>query len=135
MIHKEIRPNGNLRFTLIDDETAREYLRELRETYIDVDVIVELTEPYWANGGPYPLWPVPGLTDAPGFAEELDIHDDGSKEIRGRLWWYPQYAVADMVEDLLEKGYVEFQLAPEAEVPGDPGSVRRDGEVAALPPA
>ncbi|MFY2597413.1 hypothetical protein ACOTHJ_15385 [Achromobacter xylosoxidans] len=53
---------------------------------------------------------VGALTDAPMFSDDVDIEDDGKEKVRGRVWWFPDYAVKSFAHDLMDKGSVTFQL-------------------------
>lgn len=50
------------------------------------------------------------LTDAPIFAEDMTIEDNGACTFHGKVWWLANYALVNEIEELVEKGEVEFQL-------------------------
>lgn len=123
-----ILENGNLKLSLSPDE--REEVAERLEQVGEDLVLVELTEPYWTNGGFQAFdagngKPFVGLTSAPCIAESMSHDDDGEPSIEGRLWWFPDYAVRSAVQELVEKGEVEWPIAPGYE-PEQP-SARKPG--------
>lgn len=88
---------------------------ESREGGTDHVLLAETLEQfgYSTNGKLYPIMPVDvgGLTDAPMFTDDLEYLDDGSPNVRGKVWWYPQYESTSFMAQLLEKGQVTFTLA------------------------
>lgn len=123
-----ILENGNLKLSLSSDE--KEEVAERLEQVGEDLVLVELTEPYWANGGFQAFdagngKPFVGLTSAPCIAESMSHDEEGEPSVEGRLWWFPDYAVRSAVQELVEKGSVEWPLAPGYE-PEQP-STRKPG--------
>lgn len=110
-----IAENGDLRITASNE--ARRWMREERERGLTDDCILwDGFEGYWNNGSFSPFDagyanPFVGLTDAPCIAEDMTTHDNGDREIYGRLWWFPNYMVRSFVDDLLTKGSTVFKLA------------------------
>lgn len=99
----------------------REMLEDVAATCSDYwGRLHSVFEPYSANGS-YAVFdagsanPFVGLTDAPCVAEEMDVLDDGTHVIVGRLWWYPGYELADPWTDLEETGRTVFTAAPKME--------------------
>lgn len=82
----------------------------------EVNVLRDLLEPYWTNNGFEPFDagaanPYVGITDAPCIAEHaLVVDDDGKRSIQpgDRIWWFPNYAVRNPLDVLLDRGSVEF---------------------------
>ena len=123
-----ILENGNLKLSLSPDE--REEVAERLEQVGEDLVLVELTEPYWTNGSFQAFdagngKPFVGLTSAPCIAESMSHDEEGEPSVEGRLWWFPDYAVRGAVQELVEKGSVEWPLAPGYE-PEQP-STRKPG--------
>ena len=108
-------PSGDLQLTA-DNET-RAWIKEQQAREVDsLSILSAGTEHYWTNGRYEPFDagqanPFVGLTDAPCVAECLDVHDDGEREIVGRLWYFPAYMLRDPTEDLKRRGNVIFALA------------------------
>ncbi|ABM96998.1 hypothetical protein [Methylibium petroleiphilum] len=108
-------PNGNLQ--VCADNAARAWIKEEQQLGRGSDDILHGgTEHYWTNGSFEPFDagqanPFVGLTSAPCIAEHMTVRDDGEREIDGRLWWYPNYAITDPMEVLKRTGSVEFQAA------------------------
>lgn len=114
MFSCHILPSGNLQIVAYED--GRGWLAEKLKHSWGEDLIHEILEPYWTNGGFEPFNagdanPFVGLTCAPCIAESLDVLDDGTRELTGRLWWYPDYAIRDFAEELLRDGETLFKLA------------------------
>lgn len=109
----KILPNGNL--ALLAGNETRRYIKE-HEDKDAYALLWDLTEHYWTNGRYEPFNaedanPFVGLSSAPCIAEEMDIHDDGSKEIVGRYWYFPNYMIENPLETLKNTGRVVFTLA------------------------
>ncbi len=102
---------------LAADQEMRTYVRQLvdkREP--DDSILWQIMEVYWANGGYEPFDagqanPFVGLTSAVCIAEAMDTHDDGSKEIVGRFWYFGNYMLESPSETLADTGRVVFELA------------------------
>lgn len=113
----EVMERGNL--LVLADNQARAWIKEEQDRgQSSDDILWDGFEGYWNNGSYYPFDagqanPFVGLTSAPCIAEEMDIDDDGSRRIAGRLWWFPNYCVIDPVEELKRKGRVIFTFAPD----------------------
>ena len=125
----QILPNGNLQLKAdsSDIEGLIDYKGERDETMLMADLL----EPYSTNGS-FAFFdagdanPFVGLTSAPCIAESLSGPDnDGKMEVEGRLWWFPDYAVRSIVDELIEKGEVVFQAAPGYEATPDTASELR----------
>lgn len=109
-----ILENGNLELTL-EDSSEFEWLNENINSSHD-DLIYSMFERYSCNGS-YTYFdadnanPFVGLTEAPCIAEKLDYDDDGRKKIIGKFWYYPDYMIKSFIDELLEDGFVIFELA------------------------
>lgn len=111
MINARILPDGNLLLTA--GNATRAWLKEMRETQDEVATLIHATEPYWTNGRFEPFDaglanPFVGLTDAPCIAEEMAYNDDGTREVIGRLWWFPDYCIRSPTEELIQRGRTVF---------------------------
>lgn len=99
--------NGNLVLT-IDPETAQE-LRDDESVY-DIGGALEYThttgntEYMYVDDMGYAGF---GLTSAPGFATSGQSEDEIFDET-SRIWWFPNYAIEDPYETLLDTGKVVF---------------------------
>lgn len=113
-----ILENGNLRFTL--EEADVEDVTDILEARGDQDhvLLADLFEHtgWTGNGELYSVLPqdVPGaLTDSPIISDDVEFKDDGSVEVRGNVWWFPNYQIRNFCRDLLEDRQVIFTAAPE----------------------
>lgn len=113
-----ILPNGDLKLTA--DNLTRACIADMQNSGRDYwSIMAELFEPYFMNGSYQPFDagdanPFVGLTSAPCIAESMDVHDDGTREIVGRLWWFPDYQGRDDLEELKTHGHVVYTLVEEA---------------------
>ena len=66
------------------------------------------------NGDLYDVLPewIGALTSAPIVTDDMTIEDNGTVVVLGQVWWFPDYAVIDPVETLVNKGKVIFTAAP-----------------------
>lgn len=113
MITCKILPNGNLLATA-DNEGRHHIARYLKRNYWEAMALA--FEPYSVNGSFTPFDagdgnPFVGLTSAPCVAESMDCDDKGKRSIAGRLWWFPDYAIRDPLDELARRGRTEFALA------------------------
>jgi hypothetical protein len=111
----KILANGNLEISLNrgDKRDIRELVESNPHDGIFMAELLEHTG--WSpNGQLYQVNAndVGGLTDAPILTDERDFADDGTVTVRGRVWWYPNYAVKHFGKELLETGRTVFQVAP-----------------------
>lgn len=109
----EILASGALRVTA-DEETRAEIAAGLERSYWGA--MADAFEHYSCNGSFTPFDagdanPSVGLTSAPCVAESLSVLDDGTREIDGRLWWFPDYAIRDPLDELVEIGETTFASA------------------------
>lgn len=100
-------PEGLL-MALTEDADREELAAQLEERG-QMQVLADLLEPYCTNGGYQPFDPshgnpFVGITGAPCIAESMDTDDEGTLEIVGRLWCYPDYMIQCPVEKLIERG-------------------------------
>ncbi len=51
---------------------------------------------------------VGALTEAPIISDGISIHDDGTIEVHGQIWWFPDYAVRHVGQDLLQHEHAIF---------------------------
>ncbi len=114
MFSVEVLPNGNLK--LMASNAARSWIKEEQKSDRSSDTILRGgMEHLWTNGSYEPFDagqanPFVGLTCAPCIAEQLDVLDNGDREVVGRLW-YLGYQIVDPMEELKRTGQVVFSLA------------------------
>lgn len=109
-------PNGNL---VLQSEPADEPLlsdllsRHGHNETEFLDGLLEATG-WTANGRLYLVNPqdVGALTDAPILSDELRYGEHGDLDSVGSIWWYPDYAVSNLAEQLVRKGQVLLHRAP-----------------------
>lgn len=111
-----VRPNGTLRMSY--HQKDREEIVDMANNHDEITVLVTGSEQYWTNGSFRPFDggdanPMVGLTSAPCVAEHMEYDDEGKATIVGRLWYFASYEVESCVERMLERGFVDFSLAPE----------------------
>ena len=80
------------------------------------DTFHDMMEGYPCNGSYTPFDssigdPFVGLTEAPCIAESLTYNDDGTIDIEGNFWYYPDYMIRCPLEELATTGQVKFYLA------------------------
>lgn len=110
-----ILKNGNLQIS-VDEETRQEI--EEQAEYRDEDTIMmDLMESHAVNGS-YAYFsashgnPAVGLTDAPCIAESLVLNEEGDTyEVNGGLWFFDEYALCLLTDELAEKGHAIFTKA------------------------
>lgn len=109
-----IEPNGNLTF-IADSSLAS--LTDMLATHNDNDLtfLADMleSEGYSTNGSYTTINPedVAALTDAPMFSDEVNVADDGTVEVIGSVWWFPNYMVENFAKTLVETGRVTFTKA------------------------
>lgn len=106
--------NGNITFTVGD---SREDLEDIKDRVggDDVQFLREMMDMTgWLGNAVFtPIRPehVGALTDAPMFTDVADYEDDGSLNVVGDIWWFPNYQVENFAQILLDNGEVTFTLA------------------------
>ncbi|MBU9199861.1 hypothetical protein KTD31_00410 [Burkholderia multivorans] len=108
--------NGNVTFVLEgDDAEMVERFEAQAQRNVDHEVLASLLDHFGFLGNAVymPIMPedVGGLTDAPMFTDELEVLDDGTKNVTGKVWWYPNYQVKLFSEVLRTDGRVTFALS------------------------
>lgn len=53
---------------------------------------------------------VAALTDSPILAE-CSLNDDGTRDVYGRVWFFPDYMIRDPAAEMATRGRVVFTLA------------------------
>jgi len=105
---------------LLNSTGRREFavIEEVRERLGIDAALVELLEDHFCNG-----WElvrpeeIGGLTSALLLSDEVDRDDVGEIRAVGRVYWNPDYAVCDEIEELREKQAVLFRgVGPDGEV-------------------
>jgi hypothetical protein len=111
----EFEKNGNL---LISAEPSdKDFLEDLKVRHQgnDVAALADILEDTgWAPNGRLMLVApeeIAALTDAPILTDDKVVNDDGSAEVPGRVWWFPDYMVVNFLDQLLEKGNTVFHAA------------------------
>ena len=108
--------NGNLHIKL--DYGFKGYIREQRkEGRSDDDIFIELIESYLCNG--YHLvrpQDVGALTDSILLADNCIDSETTAEDLRDtQVWYNPQYALKSEVQELLDNGYIIFELSDTVE--------------------
>ena len=85
-------------------------IEELRDDHGTNAALYNLLEDHLCNGWEMvPPEDIGALTSAPILSDEI-VRDDQGKIIEaGRLFWYPDYAVRDEIEELRERLVLVFQ--------------------------
>lgn len=114
----EITPNGNLKISVETDD-EREDIAKIRErNHSDSGIWCDILamDNMEGNGRFCIVRPedIGALTEAPIITDDWLYHDDGWLEVRGHVWWYPNYMVSDPSATLLAEGSAIFTLAPES---------------------
>lgn len=112
MLTLSINPNGTLE--LKANAELRDELRDCGDYIERLLKIVDALEAYSCNGSFafIPAENVGALTDSPIIAESVEYDDDGTPQAVGRLWWFPDYAVIDETQALMDYGITTFSGAP-----------------------
>jgi hypothetical protein len=114
----EILSGGDLKITLNKDGKKEFKLlyKESKESMNDYDMLREIVDDFFGNGW---TWLAPeqvgALTDAPILSNDAFYNDDGIMEVKGDVWWYPNYAVIDLAKELIDSGELIFTKAEEWE--------------------
>ena len=109
-----ITPTGALVFTLTRQEQGDLADQRNDEGYIDIlDIFADSDIP--GNSDLVILQPedVGALTSSPLFGKGVTYAEDGTVESVESLWWYPNYAVDDPGDRLIDTGNVTFTLHKE----------------------
>ncbi len=114
-MHTQIEPNGNLTFIMpagtVDD------IENLmaRHGGNDEAFLVDLLDTFGFSGNAQFTSILPedvgALTCAPMLSDDVDYLEDGSRAVRGDVWWYPDYQLRHFGEVLLRDGRVTFTKA------------------------
>ena len=101
----EVLDNGDLQLTPTQDG-----IEFINDEMIDTDrdywsIMADLFEETACNGsythfGAGEANPYVGITDAPCIAEDMDVLDDGKREIVGKLWYFDNYCLEMETETL-----------------------------------
>ena len=76
-------------------------------------ILQDLLEDHLANGWEFvPPEDIGALTSAPILSDSAQRDDNDKLTAIGDCWWFPNYQVESELETLLEKGHVDFDLAP-----------------------
>lgn len=81
---------------------------------VDASVLSGILDLYGFLGNAvlHPISPesVGALTESPMLSDDVEIEDDGTTVVRGRVWWFPDYAVKSFAHLLMDAGRVTFAL-------------------------
>jgi hypothetical protein len=104
-------PDGNLHIHL--NRNGRRHFAEIREEQAAVGTsaaLCALLEDHLANGWEMvPPEDLGALTAAPILSDEITRDDQGRLTEAGRVYWYPDYAVRDEIEELRRHLTILFQ--------------------------
>jgi hypothetical protein len=76
-------------------------------------ILADLLEDHLCNGWEIvPPEDIAALTSAPILSDSTQRNDQGKLTKIGDCYWFPQYEVESEIETMLEKGFVDFDLAP-----------------------
>ncbi|MGA2798016.1 MAG: hypothetical protein ABSE63_10575 [Thermoguttaceae bacterium] len=85
-------------------------IQEVRDTLGTNAALHDLLEDHFSNGWEWvPPEDLGALTAAPIISDEIERDDRGNIIEAGRVYWYPDYAVRDEIEELREKLVLIFQ--------------------------
>lgn len=101
-----VLPNKNLEVALETEDDPEEVLGWRNEWWRIFD---EKIGNGW--GIVSPEW-IGAMTDAPIVTDGHTVHDDGTNEVFGEVWWFPNYCVEDPIETLAKNKRVVFKHAP-----------------------
>lgn len=104
---------GNLIIT-VDDEEKAQLVEAGDDIHLDT-FMHDFLEPITCNSDVDWVRPeeIGALTSAP-ILGIVSRNDDGEIEETHNIWWYPNYAVTSVCEDLLEYGQAVFFKAEES---------------------
>ena len=102
-----ILENGDLEITLEPDDDREEVAAWRGNDWPELfDSGLHLFGNGWDAVAPE--W-IGALTDAPIVTDGMTIKDDDTREVYGKVWWFPNYQVEDPIETLVETGRVVFR--------------------------
>jgi hypothetical protein len=106
--------DGNLKIAITPEgkKFLSDALKSKSGTYDEIwlDLLTDQREP---DGGNYEMIRpeiLHALTDAPIIGWNIFLDDDGEIDhlVDSKIWWFPEYQVADEFGELLKKGFVLF---------------------------
>jgi hypothetical protein len=90
--------------------------REINFKRPHADIFGDLLEYHLCNGWEMvPPEDIGALTSAPILSDDVERDDQGKLVRCGHVWWFPEYAVTSELEELMEKGCVEFTQGQDEE--------------------
>lgn len=106
--------NGNVTFMLEgDDALMLDEFEGQAQRNLDHEVLYSMLDyfGYLGNAKFLPIMPehVGALTDAPMFTDELEVSDAGEHNVKGSVWYYPDYQVKLFSQVLQTEGKVTFR--------------------------
>ena len=76
-------------------------------------ILADLLEDHLANGWEIvPPEDIAALTSAPILSDSAQRDDQGKLTGIGDCWWFQNYQIESELETMLDKGFVDFDLAP-----------------------
>lgn len=104
MLEIKLNEYGNLELSIPGEPDRQEVAGELEdENHGELRLWHELIEPFIGNGQYYHVEPVDigALTDDPYIlTDDLEYEDNGTVNVKGEVWHYPDYALKSVVEEL-----------------------------------
>lgn len=110
----EILPNGNLLISRdVSDIDALRAINERADSHEWFFAELLYYAGWEPNGYLYVVQAeeIAALTSAPILTDCVEHHDDGSRSVTGRIWWFPDYQIMDPARVLIERGRIEMIAA------------------------
>ncbi|WP_060192272.1 hypothetical protein [Burkholderia ubonensis] len=109
-----VEENGNVSFILEgDDAEMLDRFEGQAQRNLDHEVLFNMLDHFGflGNAKYLPILPehIGALTDAPMFTDELEVSDAGEHEVKGAVWYYPDYQVKLFSQVLQTEGKVTFR--------------------------
>lgn len=106
--------NGNVTFMLEDDDGEMlDRFQDQAQRNVDHEVLYSMLDHFGflGNAKYLPIMPedIGALTDAPMFTDDLEVSDAGAHEVKGSVWYYPDYQLKFFSEVLQTEGKVTFR--------------------------
>lgn len=106
--------NGNVTFMLEgDDAELLERFQDQAQRNLDHEVLYSMLDHFGflGNAKYLPIRPehIGALTDAPMFTDDLEVSDSGEHDVKGAVWYYPDYQVKLFSQVLQTEGKVTFR--------------------------
>jgi len=109
----DLRKTGDGNLHILLNRSGRRHfadIREQRDAFGINPALYALLEDHLCNGWEMvPPEDIGALTAAPILSDEIVRDDDGRVTEAGRVYWYPDYAVRDEIEELRSHLMLVFQ--------------------------